>query len=288
MQRQTIVLLSLAAVLIGGAVMTWKWLGPTPGAMVVAEKGAQQKAPSAGAQTQDGRVQAAPSTGDRARGSHVASNTHPAAAAPAGEDGGFSLGRSMIDGIRQRVTAKFADLKVRLHLTDQQMQQASQMIEQRLTTAAPLVDKIFDGKDSKEINVALAALYDGAQADLQQLFSAEQWAEYQKAQTEERQTQADHMAAADLDRLKGSLQLTDQQHEAAYAALYQNSLEFLQQTQSGLRPPADLSQFVQQTAQAKVDALRPVLTADQFDKYDAGVKKYVRGVQNFLNAPGNP
>ena len=88
--------------------------------------------------------------------------------------------------------------------------------------------------------------------------------------------------------MKKSLQLTDQQHEAAYAALYQSSLDFLQQTQSGLRPPADLPQFVEQTAQAKTDALRPVLTAEQFEKYDAGVKKYVRGVQGFLNAPGNP
>jgi hypothetical protein len=232
-------------------------------------------------------VQAA-HAGDVARWPQAASGAHTAAAAQAGEERDFSLGRSMIEGIRQRVAAKLADLKVRLHLTDQQMQQASQMIEQRLTAAAPLVDKIFDGKDSREINEALAALYDGAQADMQGLLSAEQWAGYQQGQTEERQSQADHMATADLDRLKGSLQLTDQQHEAAYAALYQSSLDFLQQTQSGLRPPADLSQFVQQTAQAKEEALRPVLTADQFEKYDAGVKKYVRGIQNFLNAPGNP
>jgi hypothetical protein len=284
MSRQKIWLLSMAAVLLGGAVMVWHWMGSAPVAKVVADRGAQQKAPRAGASTKDGRVQAA----DLARWSQAATATKPSAAAQAGGERGFSLGRSMLDGIRQRVTAKFSDLKVRLRLTDQQIQQALQMIEERLTQAAPLVDKIFDGKDSKEINVALAALYDGAQADLQQMLSAEQWAEYQKAQAEERQTQADHMAAADLDRLKASLQLTDQQAETAYAALYQSSLDFLQQTQSGLRPPADLSQFVQQTAQAKVDGLRPVLTAEQFEKYDAGVKKYVQGVQGFLNAPGNP
>ena len=287
MQRKTIAVLGLAAVLAGGAVMLWQWMGPTAGAKVVADKGAQKKAPMTGAPAKDGRVKAA-RAGDVARWTQAAADAKPAAAAQAGEEHGFGLGQSMVDGIRQRVGTKMADLKVRLHLTDQQMQQVSQMIEQRLTQATPLVEKIFEGKDSKEINVALAALYDGAQADLQQLFSPDQWAAYQKAQTEERQTQADHMAAADLDRLKTSLQLTDQQHEAAYAVLYQSSLDFLQQTQSGLRPPADLPQFVQQTAQAKLDALRPVLTADQFDKYDAGVKKYVRGIQTFLNAPGNP
>lgn len=287
MQRQTIVLVSLAAVLIAGGVMTWKWIGPASGPTAVADQGAQKHAPGAGAQTKDGRAKAV-HAGDVARWTPAAANTKPAAAAPAGEEGGFSLGRSMVDGIRQRVGTKMADLKVRLHLTDLQMQQASQMIEQRLAAATPLVEKIFDGKDSREINEALAAIYDGSQADMQRLLSADQWADYQKAQTEERQSQADHMAAADLERMKTSLQLTDQQHEGAYAALYQSSLDFLQQTQSGLRPPADLSQFVQQTAQAKEDALRPVLTAEQFEKYDTGVKKYVRGIQSFLNAPGKP
>ena len=267
--------------------MIWKLMGSAPRTMVVADKGTQKKMPSTDAQTKVWRVKSAHTgwSADMARGPQVASDTNPAPAAQAGEDRG--LGQFMIDGIRQRVEAKLADLKLRLHLTDQQMQQASQMIEQRLTQATPLVGKIFEGKDSTEVNEALAAIYDESQADLQRLLSAEQWAEYQKAQTEDRQSQAERMATADLDQLKGSLQLTDQQREAAYAALSQYSFEFLQQTQSGLRPPADLPQYVQQSAQAKEDALRPVLTPEQFQKYDAGVIKYVRGVQNFLTASGN-
>ena len=267
--------------------MIWKLMGLAPRTTFVADKGTQKKQSSTDAQTRVWRVKSAHAgwSPDVARGPQVASDTNPATATQAGEERG--LGHFMIDGIRQRVETKLADLKLRLHLTDQQMQQASQMIEQRLTQATPLVAKIFEGKDSTEINEALATLYDGAQADLQQLLSAEQWAEYQQAQTEDRQSQAERMAAADLEQLKGSLQLTDQQFEAAYAALSQYSFEFLQQTQSGLRPPADLPQYVQQTAQAKEDALRPVLTPDQFQKYDAGVIKYVRGVQNFLTSSGN-
>ena len=194
-----------------------------------------------------------------------------------------ALTKQMLDGIRQGGALRLAELKLRLNLSDQQEQALLQMYDQKIAKATPILEKITQGQGTRADNEALAANFDEAQKETQQTLSPTQWTEYQKAQTEELQGNAKKQTTAEFERLKDALQLTEQQHEQVYTALYQITDAALEQTHGGLRPPPDWGEYIQAAADAKQQALRNVLTPEQAQAYDNIVKTFLRST---LNPPG--
>lgn len=176
--------------------------------------------------------------------------------------------KMMIGGMRQGLEQRLASLKLRLNLSEQQDQQFRAMVDRKLATATDLTTRMIQGKASKEDQQALGALYSEAKAEMQQILTPAQLAEYQKYETEERQARAQDMAGRELSRMQRDLQLTDTQAEQARTILTQQAEKQILDTEGGVPPSGDWAQYLQQHNESKKDALRTVLSPDQLQAYD--------------------
>ena len=189
------------------------------------------------------------------------------------------ISRMVLGGVRQQIAGRIAALKLRLKLTEQQEQQIQTMFDGKLAAASDVVTRMIQGKGTKDDTQALSTLYSQGRAEVQKILSPEQWTEYAKYEAEQRQAAVQRMASGELRQMQGELQLSDAQQAQVREVLRQQAAQQLEETQGGLVPPADWAQYFEQRAQAKKEALRPVLTPEQLKKYerlDASRRSMVR------------
>ena len=180
--------------------------------------------------------------------------------------GGIS--RMILGGVRQQIAGRITVLKQRLKLTEQQVQQIQAMFDGKLAAAGGVVTRMIQGKGTKADTQALSALLSEARAEAQRILSPEQWTEYVKFEAEQRQAAVQRMAGAELRRMQTELQLSDAQQAQVREVLRQQAAQQLEETQGGLVPPSDWAQYFEQRAQTKKEALRPVLSPEQLEKYE--------------------
>src|SRR5439155_12317205 len=124
--------------------------------------------------------------------------------------------------------------------------------------------KMMNGKMSKEDVEKQKTSVSDTKAQIKELLTAEQQAEYEKFQVEERQTQAQMVANVEVPQLQLMLQLTQAQQDQVFQILYQQAEQNLNQTDGGTRVPMDWQQMID----VKKEALRAVLTPEQFKSYE--------------------
>lgn len=196
-----------------------------------------------------------------------ATTTSPLAALfGGGKDGtnktGEALAKMMQAGIQQQIEGKMSALKLRLKLTDAQEKAIRERLQAQFDRAGEMASRMFQGKLSKEEMEKMGGMETDAETGIRELLTAEQAAEYDKLRQEERQVQAARMANMELLQMQSALQLTTEQQEQVYNILYDQTLKMVS---SNNQMP--LTGW-QEQMKARAEALRGVLTAEQFQAYE--------------------
>jgi RNA polymerase sigma factor (sigma-70 family) len=165
----------------------------------------------------------------------------------------------------RRLETDLSALTARLHLTPEQSQAAHDiLLRQAQVDYAAMELQYATGKIDKE---EIARLKTGAgdpDTQIQELLTPDQQAAYARYKQEKTAQSARWAASASTADLQGNLNLTSEQADRAFAALYQVSLaEFTSRDKSGAQDPAaDHARWMDQQ-QAK--ALESILTPAQLD-----------------------
>jgi hypothetical protein len=191
-----------------------------------------------------------------------------------------AFSKVMKAAMQQQVDIKLSALKLRLHLTDEQEQLVRDIFERQYGVATEMTSKMLEGKLTKEDAAKSATATPNAKDELQQILSPEQWAEYEKYQTEERQTQAQMMANVELMQMQSMLQLSPQQQDQVFKILYDQATQQFAQSEGGTKVAADWQQELDKQFEAKKEALRSVLTPEQFASYE----KFINSQRNMIKA----
>lgn len=177
---------------------------------------------------------------------------------------GRAMEQLMKAGLQQQVEAKVSALKLRLKLTDLQETAIRERLQSQFDRAGEMATRMFQGKPSKDALQNVSADAQTTETAIRQLLTPEQLAEYDRYQQEERQTQSARVANLELLQMQSALQLTTEQQEQVYNILYDQTLKGLAAEGGNANR---LSNWQQQLT-ARTDALRGVLTAEQFQVYE--------------------
>lgn len=130
------------------------------------------------------------------------------------------------------------------------------------------MQQAMSGKYDKDELTRLGKEGGNTEAQIKALLTPEQQAAYPAYQHEEAAYNASRAANTELLQMQSTLDLTPEQQDRVYAALYEVSLNQL--TGATNPPPGDVSgaaEALQWTMDQKAKALEPVLTPAQLDKY---------------------
>jgi hypothetical protein len=160
---------------------------------------------------------------------------------------------------QQKMETKMAGLKLRLKLTDDQVQAIQDLMDKQNQFERDLTDKMLAGKMSLA-DMEKAAKDAGPppnwEAQMQGLLTPDQATAYQGYQDDEKKAALETQANSELSQIQSALQLSDDQKDKVFTILYQQEAQ-----------PAGGSNDDQQAATKA--AMQAVLTPEQFDAYSA-------------------
>jgi RNA polymerase sigma factor (sigma-70 family) len=172
-----------------------------------------------------------------------------------------AMAEAMKQAMEQAAEGRLARMAASLRLTPEQ----TQAVSEALLRYAQLERQVYSGSTNVEEFASLGKAAADKEQQIQALLTPEQKAAYQNYQQEEAARDARQAASAELLQMTASLNLTSEQEDRAYAALYDLSLNQL----TGRTVTASTSQTeaMQAFLDQKAKALEPVLTPDQLEKY---------------------
>jgi hypothetical protein len=207
-------------------------------------------------------------------------NQSPFAAMFGGAGGSNQVGEAMSKmmkaAMQQQVEGKMSAMKARLHLTDDQEHKVRDILEAQYDKIGDATAKLFQGKASKDDLQRPGASAGNSDAAIKDLLTPEQQAGYDQLQVEERQNRAQMTANMELMQIQSMLQLDQSQQDRVYSAVYDLTLKQMTPAADGTGAPKDINQAFD----AKVDALRPILTPDQLQNY----QKFIDSQRQMVNS----
>ncbi len=213
----------------------------------------------------------------------VAKNAPAASGSANAANGGKNPAAAMADmakvAMKQQMDMKVTALKSRLKLGDDQVAAIQDIMDKQSQLQADMMDKMFSGKMSKDELQKAMKDQGGTPADLdkqmQSILTPDQYASYQTYQNDEKKSAAEAGANAELMQIQSSLQLTDDQKDKVFNAIYQQYSQ-----QMGVDGATASTASIDDQMEAKKAALQSVLTPEQFDGYS----KFVDSQKQMINA----
>jgi RNA polymerase sigma factor (sigma-70 family) len=179
---------------------------------------------------------------------------------------------AMADVMKQALERQFegrlSRMAASLHLTPEQTQAARDILTRQARTMAAGMQQARSGKYDKEELARLASEQGDTDAQIKALLTPDQQAGYASYQQEEAAYNASRAANTELREMQTTLDLSSEQLDRVYAALYEVS--FHQVTGSTKTSPGEFAgaaEAMQQTMDQKARALEPILTPTQLAKY---------------------
>lgn len=189
----------------------------------------------------------------------------------AAESGTNSLSGAMFDSMKQvmaqQVRGHLARLDASLHFTPDQMLEASNILMQQAELMTAGMQQSFSGKFDRDQLMQMGKAAGDPDTRIKALLTPEQKAAFPAYQQAEAANNASLTANNELMQLETALNLTPDQLDPVYAALY--NVTFNQIT-GNAKPPASITGMadaMQWTLDQKVAALEPLLTPAQLDIY---------------------
>jgi len=179
--------------------------------------------------------------------------------------------------MEQRVEGQLSRMTATLHLTPEQVQSARDILLRQAQVMSAGIQQGMSGQFDMDKITSLAKDAGDPDAQIQALLTPEQKADYKSYKQEDAAYNARQAANVDLFTIQSTLDLTSEQADRAFAALYDLDLN---QLTGGAKPaskPAstNLADVMQWSAvdlqqwmlDQKAKALEPVLTSAQMENY---------------------
>lgn len=188
---------------------------------------------------------------------------------------------------RNHLDAKLANLKTRLKLTDSQIGELNAAIQREVDTSAKTS---FDGQPV--ITNAVGSTGPGFEETLKKTLTPEQQQEYKSYQAEEKSNQIEMVANAELMQLQMAVSLSEEQKDKAFQAFSQEAQRMTDPRSYQAGGTMDPSALIDQQMQHKKEALRGILTPEQFSIYEkqlAAQQEMAKKIlQNFKPTTSSP
>jgi RNA polymerase sigma factor (sigma-70 family) len=176
-----------------------------------------------------------------------------------------AMSDAMKQAMEQQVEGRLSRMAASLHLTPEQTQAIHDILMKQAQLMSAGMQQAFSGNFNKEELAKLAKEGGDPEAQIKALLTPEQQAAYPACQREEAGHNASLAANSELLQLQTTLGLTPDQLDRVYAALY--DLNFSQLNGSLKPSSANMADTMQWVLDHKAEALEPVLTPTQLEKY---------------------
>jgi outer membrane murein-binding lipoprotein Lpp len=198
-----------------------------------------------------------------------------------GTNGMFGGMSKMMDVfMNQRVDSKMAALKGRLNLSPEQEASIREILAKQSKAGTEMAQQMFSGNGIKT-NVLSQVGAMAKDDQIKALLSPEQATAYDAVEKEEQGANVRLMANAELLQLQSTLQLSEDQQDKVFTVLAEQAqAQFLDAPTNGAN--LDLPGMFQR----KADALRGVLTPDQFERYQKFQQQQLDMMQAITGAVG--
>ncbi len=213
-------------------------------------------------------------------------SANPLAAMFGDEDSesGKAMKGMMEAAMKQQMEGKLGRMKDKLNLSADQEAQIRAIMEQQFGAGSAMAQKMLSGKLSKEEMADAGKQAANPESQIKAVLSPEQQTAYTEVQQEEQHNNARLMANSELLQMQGALGLSQEQQDKVFQALYaQSEHQMAGMTDGtgakGFDPQAMLDQ--------KLEAMKGVLTDDQFTRYKAMQDQQLKLIQAFLPKDGS-
>ena len=198
-------------------------------------------------------------------------------------ESGKAMKGMMEAAMKQQLEGKIAGMKSKLNLTPDQETQIRALLEQQSSAGGELAQKMLAGKMTKEEMADLQKQQVDPEAQIKALLSPEQQTAYAELQTEERHNNARLMANGELLQMQSALGLSQEQQDKVFQALYAQTEQQLSGAANGSGAKAyDPTTMMTQ----KLEAMKGVLTEEQFTRYKAMQEQQLKLIQALLPQGG--
>ncbi|MBI5821579.1 MAG: hypothetical protein HZA88_21630 [Verrucomicrobia bacterium] len=187
------------------------------------------------------------------------------------------MGKMIAVAVRQQADLKLAALKSRLRLTDEQAAAVQALLSKQAEQQAEMASKMYDGKLTAE-DMSSGAKFN-LDEQLKQILTPEQWTGYQQYKTDEQRQQVQLATQAELMQLSPVLQLNAQQQEQVTSILQQQYQQYIGRQGAS---PVPASGNWEQMLDAKKEALRAVLTAEQQQSYEKFIESQREMIKSMM------
>jgi RNA polymerase sigma factor (sigma-70 family) len=199
-----------------------------------------------------------------------------------------AMADAMKQGMEQQVEGRLSRMTASLHLTPEQAQAARDILMRQARVMSAGMQQAFSGKFDKEEIMRLGKEAGNPDVQIKALLMPDQQASFPAYQQEEAAHTASQSANTELLQMQSTLELTPEQMDQVYAALYE--LTFNQLTGSVKQKFANVGEEMQWALEQKTKALEPLLTETQLENYrqqQAVQAKLVKDIVNKLEGSGD-
>jgi hypothetical protein len=192
-----------------------------------------------------------------------------------------AMADAMKQALEQQVEGRLSRMTASLHLTPEQTQAARDILMRQSQAMAAGMQQAFSGKFDKEALTKMAKEAGDPEAQIEALLTPDQIAAYPGYKQDEAAHNASLAANTEMVQMQSTLDLTPEQLDQVYAALYE--LNFSQLT--GVTKPSstNMAEAFQWILDQKAKALEPVLTPAQLDKYRQQLATQAKLQKDILN-----
>jgi RNA polymerase sigma factor (sigma-70 family) len=198
-----------------------------------------------------------------------------------------AMADAMKQSMEQQVEGRLSRMTASLHLNPEQAQAARDILMRQARVMSAGMQQAFSGKYDKEEIMRLGKEAGNPDVQIKALLMPDQQASFPAYQQEEAAHTASQSANTELLQMQSTLELTPEQMDQVYAALYE--LTFNQLTGSVKQKFANVGEEMQWALEQKTKALEPLLTETQLENYrqqQAVQAKLVKDIVNKLEGSG--
>lgn len=186
--------------------------------------------------------------------------------------------------MEQQVEGQLARMKASLRLTPEQHEAAREILQRRAEAMSAGMQQAFSGKFDKQELTTLSRKAGNTDEQIKALLTPDQQALFPEYRKQEAAYNASLAANNELMQMQSSLDLTPEQLDRAYAALY--DVNFRQMIGTSTPPPGSITEKAEafQWAQdQKTKALESVLTPTQLEKYRQQMDLQSKLIKDLVN-----
>jgi hypothetical protein len=199
-----------------------------------------------------------------------------------GGDGTNGMSKAMSEMVKtamaQQFEAKLAGMTAKLNLTPEQQAAIREIMEKQSTRGLDLAQKMLKGEMSEEDAKDQGKSGASEEQQIKALLTPEQSAAYDEFQTEEKNRNARLAANMELMQMQSMLQLNEEQQDKVFAVLADQA-----QAKNNSADPLDFRGQLDK----KAEALRGVLTPDQYQRYQKYQEQQLKMIEAFMPKGAN-